>query len=108
MRLAGPLALSKLPRRFARRANLPQSGSLISPPNQQYIPCRLVPKEGRFAIVTNAGRDAVDADRASDEGAFCGRRSRVVLTPRRWRQVGGSDSAGDGGNKARLTGESTI
>jgi hypothetical protein len=24
--------------------------------------CRPVPKEGRFAIVTNAGRDAVDAD----------------------------------------------
>jgi hypothetical protein len=36
-----------------------------------------------------------------------GRRSRMVLTPRRWRQVGGSVSAGDGGNKARLTGEST-
>jgi len=31
----------------------------------------------------------------------CGRRSRVVLTPRRWRQVGGSTSAGDGGKKAR-------
>src|SRR6202161_2624358 len=31
----------------------------------------------------------------------CGRRSRVVLTPRRWRQVGGRDSAGDGGKQAR-------
>src|ERR1700684_2071636 len=30
-----------------------------------------------------------------------GRRSRVVLTPRRWRQVGESDFTGDGGNKAR-------
>jgi len=30
---------------------------------------RPVPIEGRFAIVTNAGRDAVDADGASDEGA---------------------------------------
>jgi hypothetical protein len=28
-----------------------------------------VPKEGRFAIVTNAGRGAVDADGASDESA---------------------------------------
>jgi len=28
-----------------------------------------VPIEGRFAIVTNAGRDAVDADGASDESA---------------------------------------
>ena len=34
-----------------------------------------------------------------------GRRSRVVLTPRRWRQVGGSDSAGDGGKKAGHQGE---
>jgi hypothetical protein len=30
-----------------------------------------------------------------------GRRSRVVLTPRRRRQVGESDFTGDGGNKAR-------
>jgi hypothetical protein len=58
-------------------------------PNHFYIPHRLVPLEGRLAIVTNAGRDAVDAGGASDEGASCGRRSRVVLTPRRWRQVCG-------------------
>ena len=31
--------------------------------------CHPVPKEGRFAIVTNAGRDAVDADGAFDESA---------------------------------------
>ena len=30
-------------------------------PNQHYIPRRPVPREGRFAIVTDAGRDAVDA-----------------------------------------------
>jgi hypothetical protein len=30
-------------------------------PNHVSILCRLVPDEGRFAIVTNAGRDAVDA-----------------------------------------------
>jgi len=30
--------------------------------------------------VTNAGRDAVDADGAKDEGTGCGRRSRVVLS----------------------------
>jgi hypothetical protein len=29
-------------------------------PNQFYIPHRLVPLEGRLAIVTDAGRDAVD------------------------------------------------
>jgi protein PhnA len=34
----------------------------------------------------------------------CGRRSRVVLTPRRWCQGGGSNSAGDGGKKARSPG----
>src|ERR1700724_4921355 len=34
----------------------------------------------------------------------CGRRSRVVLTPRRWRQVGGDNSAGDGDKKARSPG----
>jgi hypothetical protein len=33
-----------------------------------------------------------------------GRRSRVVLTPRRWRQVCGGNSAGDGDNKARSPG----
>jgi hypothetical protein len=36
----------------------------------------------------------------------CGRRSRVVLTPRRWRQVGddASHHADDGGKKARSPG----
>ena len=37
-------------------------------PNQFYIRRRLVPLEGRIAIVTDAGRDAVDA------AAFCARR----------------------------------
>jgi hypothetical protein len=50
----------------------------------------------------------------ADEWRQSGRRSRVVLTPRRWRQVGGGDvgpngpdtpqSAGDGGKKARSPG----
>ena len=34
----------------------------------------------------------------------CGRRSRVVLTPRRWRQVGSQDAADDGDKKARSPG----
>ena len=34
-----------------------------------YMICRLVPLEGRIAIVTDAGRDAVDADGAFDESA---------------------------------------
>jgi len=37
------------------------------------------PIEGRFAVVTNAGRDAVDAECATDECAWGGRWSRVVL-----------------------------
>ena len=39
-------------------------------PNQIYIHCRLVPLEGRIAIVTDAGRDAVDASGAADESAY--------------------------------------
>jgi hypothetical protein len=35
---------------------------------------------------------------------ICGRRSRVVLTPRRWRQVGERNFTGDGGKKARSPG----
>jgi hypothetical protein len=34
-----------------------------------YMICRLVPLEGRFAVVTNAGRDAVDADALLTNGA---------------------------------------
>jgi hypothetical protein len=33
-------------------------------PNHFTYSCRLVPSEGRLAIVTDAGRDAVDADGA--------------------------------------------
>ena len=46
-------------------------------------------KEGRHAIVTVAGRDAVDADVTTDERDGSGRRRRVVLMPRRWHQVDG-------------------
>ena len=61
--------------------------------------------EGRFAIVTDVGSGMrwtrmVLLTRAP----FRGRRSRVVLTPRRRRQVGGSNSAGDGDKKARSPG----
>jgi hypothetical protein len=45
---------------------------------------------------------------ALDELRLSGRRSRVVLMPRRWHQVLREDAQGDGGKKARLTGESTI
>src|ERR1700694_341083 len=48
--------------------------------------------------------DAVDAMRAQDERADGVRRSRVVLTPRRWCQASRKFPRGDGGKKARLTG----
>ena len=50
------------------------------------IPSR---SEGRIMIVTNVGRDAVDAGSADNERRESVRRSRVVLTPRCWRQVCG-------------------
>jgi hypothetical protein len=61
------------------------------------------PTEGRIAIVTDAGRDAVDAAAPMTNGAYRGRRSRVVLTPRRRRQVGddASHHTNDGDKKAR-------
>jgi hypothetical protein len=46
--------------------------------------------EGRFAIVTDAGCGMRWTLCAGDEQCGSGRRSRVVLTPRRWRQVGGA------------------
>ena len=48
-----------------RDSTCPVAKSKIFPfpfdPNHRLIPCRPVPNEGRLAIVTNAGRDAVDA-----------------------------------------------
>ena len=61
--------------------------------------------EGRFAIVTDVRRDAVDADALADEERDGGRRSRVVLTPRRWRSsLAGLFLRDDGDKKARSPG----
>jgi hypothetical protein len=38
-------------------------------PNQRYIVSRPAPKQGRIAIVTDAGWDAMDAGGACDESA---------------------------------------
>src|SRR5712672_2053195 len=72
------------------------------------------PPEGRIMIVTDAGWNAVDAacdgiaglverlvsdQQHADERRCCVRRSRVVLTPRRWRQVRGVKSAQPGLDK---------
>ena len=80
---------------------------LVPTPPKSHLQLSLShPLQGRIAIVTDAGWDAVDAAafcarwdcRASRKtlerfpgvltrDVCCGRRSRVVLTPRRWRQV---------------------
>jgi hypothetical protein len=63
------------------------------------------PLEGRIAIVTDAGWDAVDADALLTNSADRGRRSRVVPTPRCWCQVARKYPRGDGGKKAGHRGE---
>src|SRR5882724_11970596 len=88
-------------------------------PNQIENFSHPVPQEGRIAIVTDAGWGAVDAaafcarrDRRAGWRKACERspsertrdaarvrRSRVVLTPRRWRQVRGVKSAQPGLDK---------
>jgi hypothetical protein len=80
------------------------------------IPFRAYPKstlelppsrstERRFAIVTDAERDAVDARRRERRMRVPrGRRSRVVLMPRRWHQVSRINPRGDGGKQARSPG----
>jgi hypothetical protein len=57
---------------------LTQISSLIRP---------VLSRKRGVAHVTNVGRDAVDAGGAFDERRRSVRRSRVVLTPRCWRQV---------------------
>jgi hypothetical protein len=57
-------------------------------PNHFYKPRRPGPLEGRFAIVTDVGLGMRWTQAALLTRALtCGRRSRVVLTPRRRRQV---------------------
>jgi hypothetical protein len=60
----------RVQRNFLKRIKLilavqspPQKKFLFAPdPNHFRYLCRLVPPEGRLAIVTDAGRDAVDVD----------------------------------------------
>jgi hypothetical protein len=83
--------------------------------NHFYNSRRPVPKEGRCA--TSSTREGMRWTRLRREtnGAACGRRSRVVLTPRRWRQVSWLAMSAltgptrrlprsDGGKKARSPG----
>ena len=91
--------------RFARRANLSQSASLISPPNHRHLSGHPAPARGAYRDRHGRWeRDAMDAMAPQDERRQGGRRSRVVLTPRRWRQVSWSLPRSDGGKRARSPG----
>ena len=75
-------------------------------PNQFHNSRRPAPHEGRSRSSRTWGGMRWTRAAPLTNGARCGRRSRVVLTPRRWRQVGGSHSADDGDKKARSPGRS--
>ena len=83
------------------------SGVLFNP-NHFYI--HLIPpsQEGRFAIVTDVEAGCGGRRRRVDEGAVAGRRSRVVLTPRRWRQVSGGTKPATVARKPGHRGEREI
>ena len=54
----------------------------------------------RAIVVVGRSFGLVSDSQHADERRCCGRRSRVVLTPRRWRQVGGVLSARPGSDKS--------
>src|ERR1700692_1691547 len=61
----------------------------VRPDSNLYPPPSCPTQRGVTRTSRTSGRDAVDAA-VRETGAACwGRRSRVVLTPRRWCQVGG-------------------
>ena len=89
------------------RENIPVPFRRKSP---AYPPPSRPDTEGRFAIVTDVGC-GMRWTRAAllTRAPPCGRRSRVVLTPRRWRQVLEKQASckflgGDGGKQARSPG----
>src|SRR5579863_5751994 len=65
---------------------------------------RPVPKEGRCATSSTLGAGCGGRFGGARRAARSGRRSRVVLTPRRWRQASRKYPRGDGGKKARSPG----
>src|SRR6202030_2565091 len=77
--------------RFWRRAN-------------HFYNSRVLLLEGAFRDRHERGVECGGRGCALDEWRRRGRRSRVVLAPRRWRQVGGGNSADDGDKKARSPG----
>jgi hypothetical protein len=100
------------PLAFARRANrrhtcpAPSAKIILFSFCANHFHSRAIPSclRGVSRSSRTLVRDAVDVSGALTKAPTRGRRSRVVLTPRRWRQVGGSNSASDGGKKARSPG----
>jgi hypothetical protein len=104
---------------LARRANQRPSGKNLSSPNSKNILLNTSgksvvclrashPTRGALRNVTNVRWDAVDAKAATDERGFGGRRSRVVLAPRCWRQVARKCPRDDGGKTAGHRGEREV
>src|SRR5438270_1731251 len=79
----------------------------LSPSGKSNLP--LAPscsERGALRNVTKRGAGCGGRGRAADERHGSGRRSRVVLTPRRWRQASEKCLACDGDNQARSPGRS--
>ena len=73
-----PKTCPALPRKISRFSFVPN-----------HLPMSCVPflEEGRLAIVTTRGTGCGGRERTARRAVRRGRRSRVVRTPRRWRQV---------------------
>ena len=108
LRFLKSLGLTRCPR--SRRAAISDFPKLYltTRPKSAIYRFRPVPVRGAFRDRHKRGMGCGGRGCAFDERCGCVRRSRVVLTPRCWRQVGGSNSAGDGDNEPGPTGESTI
>jgi hypothetical protein len=98
----------------ARRANLSQSADIVAPPKSTADSTTSRLDRRGVRVVTDVERGMRWTQGRCETGTeLRGRRSRVVLTPRCWRQVcddgdagpsGPARLAGDGGKKARSPG----
>jgi hypothetical protein len=105
------LVLRRTGRLFARRAH---QQIRVQPLSQKYscfvltqitcISITVPPHRGAYRDRHGRGAGCGGRGGAIDEQRLSGRPNRVVLTPRRWCQVGGSNSADDGGKRARSPG----
>jgi hypothetical protein len=81
----------------------------LNPSGKSELPTRPShPTRGALRNVTNARWDAVDGMVRLTKRTYRGRRRRVVLAPRCWRQVLRRDPRSDGGKKAGHRGEHDI